>query len=129
MRYPYSPLTADRVRFQTSMAIRIGAEMLGDAKEYEADARKAEREVAGECRRCFYLHGGRFGGAAIASWLCGVCAVEHTHGSTNTPKVCEPCSDEHKLCRQCGGDREMRANRRAFPVPVAAPSTGGRDNG
>lgn len=117
METPYSPLDRRTIAFNTSMARRHAEEAVQAVKDYEADSEKTERLTAGECKRCWYLWRGRVAGQAMTTWYCGVCGVEDMWGNTGTPKVCKACSTEHTICRECGGDLHMRANRRKFPTP------------
>lgn len=118
MRTPRQRLDRRAIQFSTSMRRRIMDEALEAAKACEADARRTERLEAQECRTCFYLRASRVAGQAMTWWACGVCAREAMWGSTGTPSVCEDCASEHQLCRVCGGDRELRTNRRKFPTPT-----------
>ena len=83
------------------------------AAEVQADARKAERMARLECKACFYSS--RLGGQAITTRPCMSCGSREVYGSTNTDVLCAPCATAGDLCKHCGGDREMRARRKAWP--------------
>lgn len=116
MRMPYRALEAHDMQYKTADAKLYAEQRLQEVSDFESDARKAERERAGECRACYYLNGARWGGASMTAWSCGLCGDNNIHGSTNTPRVCKECSDKHIICAQCGGDREMRERRRKWPT-------------
>jgi len=87
---------------------------LDHAAEVQADARKVDRLARLECKACFYAS--RLGGAAITTRPCMSCGSREVYGSTNTDVLCAPCATAGDLCKHCGGDREMRARRKAWPA-------------
>lgn len=84
------------------------------AATVRADARKAERLAALECKACFYSD--RIGGQTITTRPCMSCGSREVYGSTNTDVLCSLCAAAGDLCKHCGGDREMRARRKAWPA-------------
>jgi hypothetical protein len=76
------------------------------ADRMKTDPEKEKRESAHYCRWCYYTS---FVGV---DWTtpCMVCD-EEVFGRN---KVCETCAVEHRLCRKCGGDLDMRARRRKW---------------
>jgi hypothetical protein len=84
------------------------------AAEVQADARKTERLARLECKACFYS--GRLGGQAITARPCMSCTSREVYGSTNTDVLCAACATAGDLCKHCGGDREMRTRRKAWPT-------------
>lgn len=103
----------------TERAQRRVKDWLDHAAEVQADARKAERLAALECKACFYAS--RLGGAAMTYRPCMSCASRELYGSTNTDVLCAPCATAGDLCKHCGGDREMRARRKSWPVAYSEP--------
>lgn len=91
---------------------------LDHAADVMADARRPERLAALECKACFYA--GRIGGAAMTYRPCMSCGARTLYGSTNTDVLCAPCATDGDLCKHCGGDREMRARRKAWPTAYSA---------
>lgn len=87
---------------------------LEHAVKVQADARKAERLAALECKACFYAPG--LGGAAMTYRPRMSCGSRELYCSTNTDVLCASCATAGDLCKHCGGDREMRARRKAWPV-------------
>ena len=83
------------------------------AKNIEQDAHKDARLSVNECKACFYFD--RIGGSAITSRECMCCHEVQTYASTSTDVLCKPCAEKHSLCKHCGGDRELRAQRRKWP--------------
>lgn len=116
MRSSIKLLDAYQIKWQTSMANRHAEELVDSVHEYEDDTRREQRLAVHECKRCFYLRG-RVCGQAMTEWHCGICQNRHMHHNTCTPAACHGCAKEHKLCRYCGGDLDMRRNRRKFPKP------------
>lgn len=84
------------------------------ANDVTLDARQAERIKRHECKACYY--GGRVGGGAMTEQKCMSCGKDELYSSTATDVLCMPCAEKHSLCKRCGGDLEMRARRRDWPV-------------
>lgn len=84
------------------------------ANDANYDTRQAERLKRHECIACFY--GGRVGGSAMTKQSCMCCGKDELYSSTCTDVLCMPCAEKHSLCKRCGGDLEMRARRRDWPV-------------
>jgi hypothetical protein len=70
------------------------------------DVYKTERVITQECQSCFYSQ--RIGGQAITRSYCGICEKEMTFGNTNVDAVCLECAKEHRLCKHCAGDINMK---------------------
>lgn len=117
MRRILTPTTA---RFKTSMARQIAVEHLQAALDYKADAEKKQRLKNGYCRTCFYLRRGLMAGQAFTAWECGICGAEKVHHHTGTPVVCAPCSKEHRICVECGGDIGTNTKRGTWPTPASS---------
>lgn len=83
------------------------------ADRIKDDTEKQDRKKAQQCKACYYFTG--LGGAAVTNRECAGCGEDQTYGSTNTDALCLPCAAEHKLCKHCGGDLEMRPGRRNWP--------------
>ena len=105
----------------TERAKRRVDDWLKLAADAEHDTRKGERLAAHRCRACFYSTG--MGGAAMTHRPCMCCGADELYGSTNTDVLCLPCAVDGSLCKKCGGDLEMRAQRRAWPTPKATEKT------
>lgn len=84
------------------------------AKRIIEDTEKAKRIAKQNCKRCFY--GSRFGGQAITEQPCMCCHKSMMYGSTATDALCMDCAKENALCKCCGGDIELRARRKDWPV-------------
>lgn len=97
-------------------------EWLDHAHEVQTDARKTERLARLECKACFYAF--RMGGAAMTYRPCMSCSSRELYGSTNTDVLCAPCATAGELCKHCGGDREMRVGRKAWPAAYSEPQIG-----
>jgi hypothetical protein len=98
---------------KSSMAAARVADAMKLARDLEADAEKQRRLKALECKACFYFS--RIGGAAITEQPCAACAKPQVYANTNTDILCRECASEHKLCKHCGGDIDMRERRRLWP--------------
>lgn len=106
----------------TVSAQRRVKEWLDHAQAVQTDAQKVERLARLECKACFYA--GRMGGAAMTYRPCMSCASRELYGSTNTDVLCAPCATAGDLCKHCGGDREMRAHRQAWPSAYSESQNG-----
>ncbi len=97
----------------TDMAINICQDMVKAVMGFLTDPlAKERRNHAGECKKCFYIYPARIGGSAMTMEPCGVCGKEVWYGNTSTDRLCMTCALEHKLCKHCGGDVEMRPRRK-----------------
>lgn len=122
MRNPRILLDEWKMRFATSGARQTVDSTRTALAELDQDTRAEERAKALECKRCFYLRRSRLAGQAFTDWFCGLCGSREVWGCTHTPKVCKTCAKEHKLCTECGGDLDMRDQRRKWPTPVESPT-------
>lgn len=84
------------------------------ATKVQADAGKSERLARLECKACFYAS--RIGGAAMTYRPCMCCGSRELYSSTATDVLCAPCATASDLCKRCGGDREMHAQRKGWPA-------------
>lgn len=109
----------------TDRAANYTQDTIKRAERLRDDPDRAERVAAAQCRWCFYA-AGRAGGAAITYKPCAGCKTVMLFGSTNTDVLCTACATEHKLCKHCGGDSEMRPMRRKWPT-FAPVAVGGED--
>lgn len=98
----------ERARARTSRLIE-------DARNLAEDTSRQQRLDAQKCSSCFYI--AQIGGAAMTSQDCMCCHQDQLHASTNTDVLCLSCAREHQLCRHCGGDLEMNADRPDWPAP------------
>lgn len=100
------------VQWATDQGIHIGQETVRAALEFLNDPRRKERKEKAECKRCFYVHNARIGGATMTEQPCGICGVSQMYGSTATDKICKKCAIENELCKYCGADMELRPRRK-----------------
>lgn len=96
---------------RTGMNLEYANSHLRRALEYLSEPERKKRDEAGECKFCFYLRGGRIGGAAITQKPCDVCGTEMSFSSTAVDAVCKPCGAKHKLCVTCGADVDLIQRR------------------
>ena len=115
MKYPAKNMPVAFMQYTTYSAKQYVEDTLKRADEVKNDVRRAERVKAGKCPSCFYLRHGRIGCAAMTTQPCMCCGKDQVYGSTATDVLCLECAKEHDLCKQCGGDREMRVKRRNWP--------------
>jgi len=113
MRYGAKKLDMYNVQFQTSTCNSYLRNLLQEAESIKTDDDKKNRLEKSECKMCFYRKG-RIGGCAMTEQPCGICGIPVMYGSTCTDVLCLNCAKEHELCKHCGADRELRANRRKF---------------
>ena len=123
MQRPAKKLDRYAVEFATSMASSHYKDILTRVYEAKIDANKPKRlKKKSECKVCFYINKDRIGGAAMTKQPCGICGEVVWYGSTNTDVLCLDCAIKHSLCKHCGGDREMRRQRRKFDwIPPTKP--------
>jgi len=85
------------------------------------DPHAAIRRSEFECAVCFYLRrGGMIVGHGFTRFECAACHQESEHPNTGVPRLCLKCAQEHKVCRRCGADVELRDRT---PVQDDAPLT------
>jgi hypothetical protein len=97
--------------------------LIEKAARADRDAQKGERIAAQNCKACWYvLRGGMVAGAAMTTQPCACCLLPQTYGSTNTDALCMPCAHQNSMCKHCGGDLDMRTQRRIWPE--RAPAVG-----
>ena len=94
------------VRFRTYMQ----KSRLEDYARFLADADKTQRLSEQECIVCFYNT--KIGGAAMTDSPCGLCEVTMHFGSTNVDRLCTNCSINHRLCKHCGADIELKGRNK-----------------
>lgn len=113
------PMKMDKVNMllATNHALRRVVHIIELAKAMQTDADREKRMERHECLACF--HGGKIGGAMMTERPCGLCGTLQMYGSTCTDALCLRCAQEHRLCKHCGGDIDMRANRRKWPEAYA----------
>ncbi|MDA8114217.1 MAG: hypothetical protein M0Z43_05775 [Acidithiobacillus sp.] len=71
--------------------------------------------AAGLCRMCHYGNRFSLAGAAMTKEPCMCCGKDQLYGNTRTDALCLECAQETMLCKHCGGDRELRTERRDWP--------------
>ncbi len=113
--------TVNRHTFYANKAIEKARKNLARC---EVDAEREARCNVYECKMCFYLRGARLAGQAFTDRPCDICAKVVTYSSTATMKYCKPCAEKHQLCRECGGDLELRTRE-----DVQAPRLKGERSG
>lgn len=126
MRSPPTKLDRFAMVHATDRAADYTQDTIKRAERLRDDPDRDKRVASAQCRWCYYYLG-RAGGAAMTFKRCAGCGTEMLFGSTNTDVLCTACATEHKLCRHCGGDSEMRPMRRKWPTfaPVAVGSEDG----
>lgn len=106
----------------TETASRRVKSWLDLARKVTEDSDKAARLERQECKGCFYSS--RMGGAAMTSRDCMCCDKSQLFGSTNTDVLCQPCAVAESLCKHCGGDLELRTQRRKWPAAYQSETPG-----
>lgn len=95
------------IEFRTSMAKDAVKAAIERGEKMRGDPDKVKRKAAQKCIRCYY-DSARIGGAAMTERACGICDEPQTYGSTATDELCQACADRNLLCKQCGGDVDMK---------------------
>ena len=106
--------------FATSVAKRNIQHIVKLAEEIVNDTSKNDRLKKQECKACFYSS--RVGGSAMTNRECMSCGEDVLYGSTATGVLCDSCARTHDLCKQCGGDINLRERRKEWPKPNKKPS-------
>jgi len=112
------PRPFDRVEHvrSTSTSKRYFTDLIDKADRAERDTEKPQRIAAQRCKACWYvLRGGMLAGQAFTEQPCACCLLPQTYGSTNTDALCMACAQAHSMCKHCGGDLDMRTQRRSWP--------------
>jgi len=78
------------------------------------DAYKEDRLKSQGCLVCYYIHGERFGGAAMTHSKCSMCNKSLTFGTTCVDEVCSDCAALFGLCKICGGDIDMKQRKKGW---------------
>lgn len=69
----------------------------------------------GKCKYCTYINTSRIGGTMCTEKECPLCNTVMQFGSTCQDAMCKPCAEKNGLCRQCGGDIELKNRRKPYP--------------
>jgi hypothetical protein len=109
----YRPITPYEMVRNTSQSLKQVEHILELAGKFAMDMQKTDRtgEKNNKCICCFYSS--RIAGAAITISHCGLCGEKLMAGSTDTNRLCLACAKEHDLCEHCGGDVNLKPNRKS----------------
>lgn len=99
--------------FENSLRISNFKSLERKVMRYNLDQDREKRLEKQECKYC-YIIDPRIGGQAMTHSQCAICGGTIINSSTCVDKICKACAAEHSLCKHCGGDLEMRQNRRKF---------------
>jgi predicted nucleic acid-binding Zn ribbon protein len=88
------------------------------AENIHSDNDKKNRLDKCLCKSCYYIFDRRMGGASITRRPCGICEKTMQFSNTATDVICPSCAKQNDMCKQCGGDIELK-NRRS-PKPFMA---------
>lgn len=105
-------IDSSSVEWATDRAIESIEWAVKRALNCKNDPEKKERLAASFCISCWYVDGGRIGGAAMTSQPCGICDKEQIYSSTATDVLCSTCAISNELCKQCGADVRLRPRRK-----------------
>lgn len=100
------------IQHQTYRAKENAQYILDKAERFSQDPDKSKRVSNCLCKTCYYINNTRMAGARITNKPCGICEVDMCFSSTATDKTCLPCATKHNLCKQCGGDINMKQRRK-----------------
>ena len=103
------------VAHSTGHAVRYAKDYQDMVDNFRGDSSIKERVDAGKCKACFYFFKARVGGTVMTSQECGLCDDDMMFGSTATDPLCLSCAKENGLCKQCGGDIDMKNRRKPYP--------------
>lgn len=121
----YGQMKIDRYEISriTHNMKNVGEIALARALRWKEDKEAEKRREACLCKTCYYIYGSALAGQAFTQRPCGVCAGTITHSDTACPVICDACSKKTRLCKRCGGDRELRQRKGEikFTVTVAPP--------
>lgn len=102
------------ITYSTSMGKQHLKEMEQRLFQVRHDTQKAQRLKYHVCKHCYYVVN-RIGGAAITTKPCRICDTPQTYSSTFTDTLCMDCAKHNGLCKQCGGDIDMKIRRKPYP--------------
>lgn len=103
------------IRQATGRSKRRVDQILALAKTISEDCKRGERLIAQKCLFCYYES--PIAGRAITHRPCMCCGERQTYPSTSTGVLCQPCAKKLDLCCHCGGDIEMRLDRKVEAAP------------
>lgn len=110
MKQPYSKVDKVSIEARTNAAKQRVEYIVETGKKMIADSDKVLRRDSQLCHSCFYIRS-RMGGSTVTHRECGVCQEVQTYGSTATDAMCMGCAKHNSLCKQCGGDIDMKLRR------------------
>lgn len=89
------------------------------ANSARLDSDKEARMLRHFCKACHYS-GPRVAGQAFTSVPCMSCAEEMTFSTTSTDALCLSCAKDLDLCKKCGADIDLNAQRASWPKAKVA---------
>lgn len=96
----------DTVRFNT----QAQKDRLKTYSDFLNDPKRDERREAQLCVLCYY--DSRFAGQAFTQSECAKCQREMHFHTTSQDYYCQACAKEHRLCKHCGSDVELKDRKK-----------------
>lgn len=109
------PLNIDNINFNTS----VRSDYVDKCQRIINDTNRESRLKDQLCVVCY--ESDKIGGCAITRKPCDACQTPVTYSSTYTDMLCHLCAKNHKLCKHCGGDIQLK--RRRYPRVARSSSS------
>lgn len=108
------PLTPSALKRATFIRAQMVRDAISYAQNLVNDPRQIERADKALCRACFYAPP-VVTGRAMTVHPCMACGAEQIYSSTGVDALCPDCARWHYLCKRCGCDRDLDAERADWP--------------
>lgn len=113
MERPHKKYDRYRYEWETGVAQGNVRKVQELADKLASDPDRPARMQKGCCTWCYYRPGPMVCNA-VTKKPCDICDTPMQFGNSNVDAVCENCSKEHGICRQCGGDLNLKIRRKPF---------------
>ena len=124
MRSSAKQINRHSIKSDTGHAKEFEESLRHRLSQFDQDAQKPERTKRHWCRSCYYL-AGRYGVTSICERPCGLCGTPVASGNSSTlPCLCVECGTRNGLCCRCGGDIEMKHQRKPRPYEQKGTANG-----
>lgn len=84
---------------------------LDHARDAILDKGRKSRLAQRLCPACYYLRGTQHTNVSTTK-DCELCSTTMQFGNSLVSVVCDTCATNHKLCKRCGADIELRERRK-----------------
>jgi hypothetical protein len=113
------PWTTQTLTMANYLARKRVQNALAMAEKLTTDPDKEKRLKAQRCLSCFYFVA--IAGQAFTDANCACCDKPETYSNTNTDLLCLDCACTSNLCKHCGADIDLSAERKHWPPDGSQP--------